>query len=81
MSLMHEGWRNQQQEGADPDDYEMPSALDIVLEEGDAEIVIDFLRGMLARHGMTGEQIDTALEAECNKWLADQTEAWCESHY
>lgn len=78
MSMKWGAWHDQQQEGADPD--EPPSsALDIMLEQGDAEIVIDFLRGMLAKQGMTGQQIDAALEAECNKWLNDQTESWWES--
>lgn len=56
---------------------ELPAtALDYMLEQGDHEIVIDLLRGMLAKHGLSGAAIDTALEGECRKWLADQAQRW-----
>jgi hypothetical protein len=75
--MMFDAARAQAMEGVGPEDQEPTTALDMILEE-DAEVVIDILRGMLAKHGMTGEQIDTALEAECSRWLADQTEQWWE---
>lgn len=53
-------------------------ATDYLLEQGDHDIVIDLLRGMLAARGMTGDEIDAALERECAHWLRDQREEWWE---
>jgi len=53
-------------------------ATDYMLEQGDHDIIIDFLRGMLAKRGMTGEEIDAALEGECARWLREQREEWWE---
>ena len=77
MSMKWDAMHALSQEGADPDEP-LSTALDIMLQDGDYEIVIDILRGMLAKQGMTGAQIDTNLEAECCGWLADQTEGWWE---
>lgn len=53
-------------------------ATDYMLEQGDHDIVIDILRGMLAARGMSGDEIDAALEGECARWLRDQREEWWE---
>ena len=53
-------------------------ATDYMLEEGEHDIVIDLLRGMLAACGMSGDEIDAALEGECARWLWDQQEDWWE---
>lgn len=65
------------------DGYETPddgpnTALDYMLEQGDHDIIIDLLRGMLAARGMTGDEIDAALEGECARWLREQYADWWE---
>ena len=71
MSMQWAALHDLNMEGASPDEP-LPTALDILLEDGDHEIVIDLLRGMLAQLGMTGAQMDANLEAACGQWLADE---------
>jgi hypothetical protein len=66
------------EDGFETPDDTPSSALGYMLEQGDHDIIIDLLRGMLAKRGMTGDEIDAALEGECVAWLRDQVEQWWE---
>jgi hypothetical protein len=66
------------EDGFETPDDAPSTALGYMLEQGDHDIIIDLLRGMLAKRGMTGDEIDAALEGECVAWLRDQVEQWWE---
>ncbi len=79
MSMAWEAWRDQQDEGYEtPDEPSKTPATDYMLDEGEHDIIFDLLRGMLAKQGMSGDDIDAALEGECAGWLRDQQEQWWE---